>query len=156
MKYSITDNSFIKKVLSRKLRRNIAVCEYDMEWLSFDRKVEFASQKMKSITFDKAKMLISFWEPNEKMRCLMKDYANWTILREYKGHPTTGLLEVNFNNKIDSPLLDTIIRKHYGYELGKTNVLDIDLVLAFEDKNKIKICHLYDDRGFRIYEMERS
>lgn len=155
MKNSIEDNLFIIKVLKRKLRRNIVRIEYDMEWLSFEKKVTFATQKIRQIPFSKAKMMISFWEPSDKILSVLKscNCNDWNILREYNGKQTSGLIEVYFEHKINEHPLETIIRKHYGYELGKKDVLSLDLIMAFEKDNKITISHLYDDRGFRIYEL---
>lgn len=47
--------------------------------------------------------------------------------------------------------------KHYDYELGKADSLNIDMVFIFENENEndVTVCHLYDDRGFQIFYLNR-
>ena len=78
--------------------------------------------------------------------------SNYSLIRNYKrGCKTPGLLEIYFDEYLDVNFFRTLIKKHYGYELGKTDSLSLDLIFLFEKDKDVVICHLYDDRGFQIF-----
>ena len=51
MSYNTLDYSFVQKVIYRKVRRNIAWAEYDLQWISFNRKIDFALNRLKEFSF---------------------------------------------------------------------------------------------------------
>ena len=154
MNYNTLDYSFVQKVIYRKVRRNIAWAEYDLQWISFNRKIDFALNRLKQISFSRLKVIISFWEESEVvLKILRKNQtSNYSLIRNYKrGCKTPGLLEIYFDEYLDVNFFRTLIKKHYGYELGKTDSLSLDLIFLFEKDKDVVICHLYDDRGFQIF-----
>lgn len=147
-------NILLSKILRRKLRRNIVKASFDMDWLSFEAKVNFACNRLKQIPFTKGRLLVSFWEKTDTILHFLQsnNCNNWKLLREYKlGRQTPGRLEIYFENSLDENLVYSIIKKHYGYELAKPDSLSLDLVFELCDSDDKTICHLYDDRGFSYY-----
>lgn len=150
----IFDYSFVQKVIYRKVRRNIAWAEYDQQRIPLKKKIDFALNRLKQTPFSRLKVIISFWEKYEKIQKVLKvnHICNYSLVRDYKvGRKTPGLIEIYFDERFDEKLIYTMIRKHYGYELGKAGSLSLDLVFVFEKDDNVTICHLYDDRGFQIF-----
>ena len=145
------DYSFVRKVIYRKVRKNIAWAEYDVQWIPFNKKIDFALNRLKQIPFSRLKVLLSFWEEYEKLQKILVNNRH-SLIRDYKaGRKTPGLIEIYFDECFDEKLIRTFIKKHYGYELGKASSLNLDMVFVFEKEEDVTICHLYDDRGFQIF-----
>jgi hypothetical protein len=154
MNYNTLDYSFVQKVIYRKVRRNIAWAEYDLQWISFNRKIDFALNRLKEFSFSRLKVIISFWEEYEVIQKILRKnrISNYSLIRNYKrGCKKPGLLEIYFDECLDVNLFRTLIKKHYGYELGKADSLSLDMIFIFENDKDVAICHLYDDRGFHIF-----
>lgn len=154
MNCNTLDYSFVQKVIYRKVRRNIAWAEYDLQWISFNRKIDFALNRLKEFSFSRLKVIISFWEEYEVIQKILRNnrISNYSLIRNYKrGCKKPGLLEIYFDECLDVNLFRTLIKKHYGYELGKTDSLSLDMIFIFENDKDVAICHLYDDRGFHIF-----
>lgn len=154
MNNKIFDYSFVQKVIYRKVRRNIAWAEYDQQRIPFNKKIDFALNRLKQIPFSKLKVIISFWEEYEIIQKILgkNQISNYSLIRNYKrGRKTPGLIEIYFDECFDVNLIRTFIKKHYGYELGKADYLNIDMCFIFENDKDVTICHLYDDRGFQIF-----
>ncbi len=150
----IFDDTFVSKVVRRKIRKNIVQASFDLDWLSFDVKVNFAFNRLNEIPYTKVRILISFWEKFENIQSFLQssNCKNWKLLREHKfGKKKPGQLEIYFENCIDEKFILSMIKKHYGYELGKPESLSLELVFVFQNMDDITICHLYDDRGFNFF-----
>lgn len=144
----------MQKILKRKIRKGIVQASFDLEWLSFEAKVNFACNRLLSTHFTQVKIFVSFWEKTEILQRLLTVHncSNWEIIRDYKvGRYTPGQLEICFEESMDVKFVHSLIKKHYGYELGKPDGLNLDVVFAFENGNDKTICHLYDDRGFHVF-----
>ena len=145
------DYSFVRNVIYRKVRKNIAWAEYDVQWIPFNKKIDFALNRLKQIPFSRLKVLLSFWEEYEKLQKILVNNRH-SLIRDYKaGRKPPGLIEIYFDECFDEKLIRTFIKKHYGYELGKASSLNLDMVFVFEKEEDVTICHLYDDRGFQIF-----
>lgn len=158
MDYSIFNDILLDKILKRKLRRNVVKAAYDLEWLSFDRKVSFAYDMLTSIPYTKGRIIIMFWEKTELMIRLLESFCcdNWKIQRSYiMGRVTPGIIELPLYERTNKDVLHSLITKQFGFEHGKKDSLSLQLCVAFEDEVYLKILHLYDDRGFYLYEVRR-
>lgn len=51
MNYNTLDYGFVQKVINRKVRRNIVWAEYDLQWIPFNKKIDFALNRLKQISF---------------------------------------------------------------------------------------------------------
>lgn len=159
MKHYMIDEKRVKRIVNRKLRKNILRIDYMLDWLPFDKKVYIAFYKLHQIDFTSIRLYLYFWEPFEKLSKTFKknNCDNWELVRNYKkGCLTPGLVEIYFDECINDKLIQTLIRKHYGYELGKVDSLSLDMIFVFEKDKDITICHLYDDRGFRFFHLDQN
>ncbi len=158
MNNKILDYSSVQKVIYRKVRRNIAWAEYDQQWIPFNKRIDFVLNRLKQIPFSRLKLIITFWEEYEVIQKILRrnDISNYSLIRNYKrGRTTPGIMEIYFDDCFDENLIRTFIKKHYGYELGKADSLNIDMVFIFKNENDVTVCHLYDDRGFQIFYLNR-
>ena len=153
------DYSFVQKVIYRKVRRNIAWAEYDLQWIPFNKKIDFALDRLKQIPFTRLKVILLFWEEYEDVQKIFKrnHICNYSLIRDYKvGRRTPGMIELHYDECFDEKLIRTLIKKHYGYELGKKDSLSLDLIFVFEKDKDVTICHLYDDRGFQVFYLDQN
>ena len=156
MSRNINDFSYVRKIIYRKVRKNIVWAEYDLQWVSFNKKIDFALDKLKQIHFSELKIIMSFWGKFDVIQKIFEknNCHNYSLVRKYKtGCLTPGLIEIRYSKSIDDNLMRTLIRRHYGYELGKPDGLNMDLVFIFKRDNDATICHLYDDRGFHVFHL---
>lgn len=58
MNYNTLDYGFVQKVINRKVRRNIVWAEYDLQWIPFNKKIDFALNRLKQISFSRLKVII--------------------------------------------------------------------------------------------------
>lgn len=159
MKCKTLDYSFVQKVIYRKVRKNIAWAEYDQQWLPFNKKIDFALNRLKQIHFSRLKVILLFWEKYEVVQKTFKrnHICNYLLIRDYKmGRRTPGMIEIHFDECFDEKLIRTLIKKHYGYELAKEDSLCIDLIFVFETDGAVTIYHLYDDRGFQVFYLDQN
>ena len=86
MNYNTLDYSFVQKVIYRKVRRNIAWAEYDLQWISFNRKIDFALNRLKEFSFSRLKVIILFWEEYEVIQKILRKnrISNYSLIRNYK------------------------------------------------------------------------
>lgn len=151
------DYKFVRRIIYRKLRKNIAWAEYDQQRISFNKKIDFALNRLKQVPFSRLKVIIPFWEKYEALQKILGS-CNHTLIRDYKVGRSTprftpGLIEIYYDECFDDKLIYTLIKKHYGYELGKDDSLHMEMIFVFEKDDDVTICHLYDDRGFHIFFM---
>ena len=63
MNKTIIDDSFLKKLLNKKYKSNFVYYrECNLERLSFVKKVEYAVSKLSILPFNKARLIINYWE----------------------------------------------------------------------------------------------
>ncbi len=155
MNKTIIDDSFLKKLLYKKYKSNFVYYrECNLERLSFVKKVEYAVSKLSILPFNKARLIINYWEDIKQIIPIFEKHKihNYQIQREYKGKSISGTINVYFDKgEFNEGFIREIITKHYGYELGKKDIVDVCLYYAIETEKEVTIIHLYDDRGFREY-----
>lgn len=72
-------------------------------------------------------------------------------MREYKRGVESGIIDIYFVVSFNSSFLEALITKHYGYELGKDDILNVFPCLAIDNGKQIIALMLYDDRGLYEY-----
>ena len=152
--YSIYNSNFLRKVFSWKRRKNLAWLHCDLEWMSFEDKVNFVVEYLSKMRFKEARMILEYWEKTCDIITVLEDchIVNYEIFREYKlGRMTPGVVNITFKDSFDAHFLRVLITKHYGYELAKKDVLAVWPYLAIDTEKQIIAIKLYDDRGFYEY-----
>ncbi len=136
--------------------------ECDLERLPFQKKIEFTILRLSCLDFDEAQLTIQFWEDKKTILtilnnhnvfnyCLVRDY-NYKMKNTLKRRIKPGIINVFFKKgEFNEGLFEELLTKHYGFELGKDNFLEIYLFYSFVTSKEITIVWLYDDRGFREY-----
>jgi len=154
MNYTIYDDAFLKRLFKQKIRKSFAQLQCNMEWMSFEDKVIFVVDRLSAMRFDEARMILEYWEKTRDIVAVLEEcqVKNYEIVTEYKcGRMTPGVININFKKMFDPHFLNVLITKHYGYELGKDDVLAVLPYLAIDNGKQIIAIKLYDDRGFYEY-----
>lgn len=157
--YSIHNDKFLQSVFSWKRRKGLAWVQCDMEWMSFEDKVNFVVGRLSAMRFDEARMILEYWEKTSDIVAVLEEcqVKNYEIVTEYKlGRMTPGVININFKKMFAPHFLNVLITKHYGYELGKDDVLAVWPYLAIDNGKQIIAIKLYDDRGFYEYVWQKE
>lgn len=157
--YNIYNDEFLRKVFSWKRRKGLAWLQCDMDWMSFEDKVDYVVGRLSAMRFDEARMILEYWEKASDMVAVLEEchVENYEIVKEYKmRHMTPGVININFKGSFDPYFLKVLIKKHYGYELAKNDVLAVWPYLAIDNGKQIIAIKLYDDRGFYEYVWQKK
>ena len=71
MEVTIQDDVFLKKIFKRKWRRGVAYHGCIMDYLSRPQKVSFTLKRLMEVPLSQARIIIQYWEENEKMNALV-------------------------------------------------------------------------------------
>ncbi len=155
MEAYITDDTFLKKVFKRQLKRGIAYHCCVMDNLSRPQKVEYVIKRLSEIPILRARILIQYWEEDNKMTRILNRHKinNFGIVRSYKNGQTPGYLNINIvEPKINTLFIKELINRHYGNDFSIKKAIDIiPYVVIDTGGDEIIAFHLYDDRGYYEY-----
>ena len=102
---SIYNEKFLGRVFNRKTRKGIVRISYDLDWLPLNRKIDFTVNKLCSYRFNKARLTLHFWEPNEVLERMLKECAvdDYEMTRAYKPmRMRPGVVHINFVNEFNT------------------------------------------------------
>ena len=159
MNYTIYDDAFLKRLFKRKIRKSFAQLQCNMEWMSFEDKVDYVVGRLSAMRFEEARMILEYWEKASDIVAVLEEchVGNYEMVSEYKlGRMTPGVININFKHSFDPHFLKVLITKHYGYELAKKDVLAVCPFLAIDNGKQIIAIKLYDDRGFYEYVWQKK
>jgi len=156
---SIYNEKFLGRVFNRKTRKGIVRISYDLDWLPLNRKINFTVNKLCSYRFNKARLTLHFWEPNEVLERMLKECAvdDYEMTRVYKPmRMKPGVVHINFINEFNTRFLKVLITKHYGFENARPGTLNVTPFVAMDTDKEVIAIKLYDDRGFYEYVIEKK
>lgn len=156
---SIYNEELLSRVFSRKRRKGIVAISYDLDWLPLNRKIDFTVNKLCSYRFNKARLTLHFWEPNEVLERMLKECAvdDYEMTRAYKPmRMRPGVVHINFVNEFNTRFLKVLITKHYGFENARPGTLNVTPFVAMDTDKEVIAIKLYDDRGFYEYVIEKK